>query len=46
MVSMDIGQFYQFKSFRVDFKEQLLVNGKALTPHQAVRTSIHAHHKP
>ncbi|KAK9934644.1 hypothetical protein M0R45_021780 [Rubus argutus] len=39
-------KFYQFKSFRVDFKEQLLVNGKALTPHQVVRTSIHAQHKP
>ncbi|XP_004300934.1 PREDICTED: tetratricopeptide repeat protein 5-like [Fragaria vesca subsp. vesca] len=39
-------KFYQFKSFRVDFKEQLLVNGKALTPHHAVRTTIHADHKP
>ncbi|KAM1722087.1 hypothetical protein ACFX11_020857 [Malus domestica] len=39
-------KFYEFKSFRVDFIEQLLVNGKALTPHQAVRTSIYAQHKP
>lgn len=39
-------QLYQFKSFRVDFIEQMLVNGKALTPHQAVRTSIYAQHKP
>ncbi|RXH70244.1 hypothetical protein DVH24_007500 [Malus domestica] len=39
-------KFYDFKSFRVDFIEQLLVNGKALTPHQAVRTSIYAQHKP
>ncbi|ONI31591.1 hypothetical protein PRUPE_1G321400 [Prunus persica] len=39
-------KLYQFKSFRVDFIEQMLVNGKALTPHQAVRTSIYAQHKP
>ncbi|KAK9276738.1 hypothetical protein L1049_006274 [Liquidambar formosana] len=40
------GKCYQFKSIRVDFLEQLLVNGKALSPHQAVRTSIFAQHKP
>ncbi|KAK7390919.1 hypothetical protein VNO78_19114 [Psophocarpus tetragonolobus] len=37
---------YQFKSIRLDFYEQVLVNGKALTPQQAVRTSIYAQHKP
>ncbi|RDY01667.1 Tetratricopeptide repeat protein 5 [Mucuna pruriens] len=37
---------YQFKTIRLDFYEQVLVNGKALTPQQAVRTSIYAQHKP
>lgn len=37
---------YQFKSIRVDFLEQLLVNGKPLPPHQAIRTSFYAQHKP
>ncbi|CAL0320774.1 unnamed protein product [Lupinus luteus] len=37
---------YQFKSTRLDFYEQVLVNGKALTLQQAVRTSIYAQHKP
>ncbi|KAM3269667.1 tetratricopeptide repeat protein 5 [Capsicum chacoense] len=36
------GKHYQFKSVRVDFVEQVLVNGKCLTPHHAVRTSIYA----
>ncbi|XP_043696113.1 tetratricopeptide repeat protein 5-like [Telopea speciosissima] len=40
------GKHYQFKSIRVDFLEQILLNGKALAPHQAVHTSIHAQHKP
>ncbi|KAK8303670.1 hypothetical protein V6Z12_D04G166400 [Gossypium hirsutum] len=40
------GKCYQFKSIRVDFLEQVLVNGKALPPHQAIRTSIYAQHKP
>ncbi|KAJ9708334.1 hypothetical protein PVL29_000400 [Vitis rotundifolia] len=40
------GKCYQFKSIRVDFLEQVLVNGKALASHQAVRTSIYAQHKP
>ncbi|XP_034687721.1 tetratricopeptide repeat protein 5-like isoform X1 [Vitis riparia] len=40
------GKCYQFKSIRVDFLEQVLVNGKALACHQAVRTSIYAQHKP
>ncbi|KAF3432235.1 hypothetical protein FNV43_RR26974 [Rhamnella rubrinervis] len=40
------GKLYQFKSIRVDFVEQMLVNGKALSPQQAVRTSIYAQHKP
>ncbi|XP_028758159.1 tetratricopeptide repeat protein 5 [Neltuma alba] len=37
---------YLFKSIRVDFPEQVLVNGKAVTPQQAVHSSIHAQHKP
>lgn len=37
---------YQFKSIRLDFYEQVLVNGKALTPQQAIHTSIYAQHKP
>ncbi|XP_057426754.1 uncharacterized protein LOC130720157 [Lotus japonicus] len=37
---------YQFKSIRLDFYEQVLVNGKALTPQQAIRSSILAQHKP
>ncbi|KAK7280381.1 hypothetical protein RJT34_25445 [Clitoria ternatea] len=37
---------YQFKSIRLDFYEQVLVNGKALTPQQAAHTSIYAQHKP
>ncbi|KAL4352002.1 hypothetical protein GQ457_06G005200 [Hibiscus cannabinus] len=40
------GKWYKFKSIRVDFLEQVLVNGKALPPHQAIRTSIYAQHKP
>ncbi|XP_059316829.1 uncharacterized protein LOC132067575 [Lycium ferocissimum] len=36
------GKHYQFKSVRVDFVEQVLVNGKCLSPHQAARTSIYA----
>lgn len=45
------GKCYRFKSIRVDFLEQLLVNGialppQALPPHEAVRTSIYAQHKP
>lgn len=40
------GKCYQFKSIRVDFKEQILVNGRAIAANQAVRTSIYAQHKP
>ncbi|KAK8613288.1 hypothetical protein V6N13_101055 [Hibiscus sabdariffa] len=40
------GKCYKFKSIRVDFLEQVLVNGKALPPQQAIRTSIYAQHKP
>lgn len=40
------GKCYQFKSIRVDFVEQVLVNGKAVSPHHAVQTSIYAQHKP
>ncbi|CAL5350277.1 unnamed protein product [Camellia sinensis] len=36
----------KFRSVRVDFLEQVLVNGKALSFQQAVRSSIHAQHKP
>lgn len=39
-------QRYQFKSIRVDFVEQILVNEKAPAPHHAVRASIRAQHKP
>lgn len=39
-------KIYQFKSIRVDFLEQVLVNGKALSPQQAVHSSILAQHKP
>ncbi|MED6206939.1 hypothetical protein PIB30_031281 [Stylosanthes scabra] len=37
---------YHFKSIRLDFYEQMLVNGKALNPQHAIRTSIYAQHKP
>ncbi|KAH9619594.1 hypothetical protein KSS87_022470 [Heliosperma pusillum] len=40
------GKVYQFKSIRVDFKEQILVNGKPLSSDQAIRSSINAQHKP
>ncbi|CAN4124917.1 unnamed protein product [Withania somnifera] len=36
------GKHYQFKSVRVDFVKQVLVNGKSLSPQHAVRTSIYA----
>jgi len=37
---------YQFKSIRVDFPEQILINEKAPAPHHVARASIHAHNKP
>ncbi|KAJ4821887.1 hypothetical protein Tsubulata_048536 [Turnera subulata] len=37
---------FHFKSIRVDFIEQVLVNGKVLSQHQSVRSSIYAQHKP
>ncbi|KVH96235.1 hypothetical protein Ccrd_001686 [Cynara cardunculus var. scolymus] len=37
---------YQFRSVRVDFVEQVHVNGKAVSPHHSVRSSIYAQHKP
>ncbi|XP_038891369.1 tetratricopeptide repeat protein 5-like [Benincasa hispida] len=40
------GKHYQFKSTRVDFLEQLIVNGKAPSAQQAVQASIYAQHKP
>ncbi|CAA0817193.1 Unknown protein [Striga hermonthica] len=36
---------YQFRSVRVDFLEQVLVNGKALSPQHSVQTSIYAQNK-
>lgn len=39
-------QHYQFKSIRVDFPEQILINEKSPAPHHVVRVSIHAHNKP
>ncbi|KAL9242000.1 hypothetical protein vseg_016047 [Gypsophila vaccaria] len=39
------GKVYQFNSIRVDFKEQMLVNGKTLSSSQAIHSSIHAQHK-
>ncbi|KAL2904731.1 Tetratricopeptide repeat protein 5 [Bienertia sinuspersici] len=40
------GKHYLFKSVRVDFKEQVVVNGKALSAKQAISTSFYAQHKP
>ncbi|PON68444.1 N-terminal acetyltransferase A, auxiliary subunit [Parasponia andersonii] len=40
------GKIYQFNSIRVDFIEQVLVNGMALSPQQAVHSSIFAQHQP
>jgi len=42
----DAMQRYQFKSIRVDFPEQILINEKAPAPHHVARASIHAHNKP
>ncbi|KAL9251867.1 Tetratricopeptide repeat protein 5-like protein [Drosera capensis] len=39
------GKAYQFSSIRVDFLQQVLVNGKALHASQAIGTSICAQHK-
>lgn len=39
------GKSYQFRSVRVDFLEQVLVNGKALLPQHSVQTSIYAQNK-
>lgn len=39
-------QCYQFKSIRVDFLQQVLVNGKAVSSRFAIRSSIFAQHKP
>uniref|UniRef100_A0A803N2Z6 Tetratricopeptide repeat protein 5 OB fold domain-containing protein n=1 Tax=Chenopodium quinoa TaxID=63459 RepID=A0A803N2Z6_CHEQI len=40
------GKHYSFKSIRADFKEQVMVNGKALSANQAISTSFYAQHKP
>ncbi|XP_004496996.1 uncharacterized protein [Cicer arietinum] len=37
---------YQFKSIRLNFYAQVLVNGKTLTRQQAVFTSVDAQHEP
>ncbi|KAK6134258.1 hypothetical protein DH2020_031994 [Rehmannia glutinosa] len=39
------GKSYQFRSVRVDFLEQVLVNGKMLPPQHSVQTSIYAQNK-
>ncbi|GFQ06885.1 tetratricopeptide repeat protein 5 [Phtheirospermum japonicum] len=39
------GKAYQFRSVRVDFLEQVLVNGKMLSPQHSVQTSIYAQNK-
>ncbi|EES03034.1 hypothetical protein BDA96_03G186900 [Sorghum bicolor] len=36
---------YQFKSIRVDFPEQILINERAPAPHHVARASIHAHNR-
>ncbi|KAL8035038.1 hypothetical protein ABFX02_12G071100 [Erythranthe guttata] len=38
-------KLYQFRSVRVDFLEQVLVNGKNLSPQHSVQTSIYAQNK-
>ncbi|KAI3717502.1 hypothetical protein L1987_69158 [Smallanthus sonchifolius] len=37
---------YEFRSVRVDFPEQVHVNGKPIHPRHSVRSSIYAQHKP
>nr|TKW30292.1 hypothetical protein SEVIR_2G026500v2 [Setaria viridis] len=37
---------YQFRSIRVDFPEQILINENAPAPHHVAHASIHAHNKP
>nr|XP_043606764.1 tetratricopeptide repeat protein 5-like [Erigeron canadensis] len=37
---------YEFRSVRVDFLEQVQINGKPVPPHYSVRSSIYAQHKP
>lgn len=37
---------YQFRAVRLDFLEQVHVNGKPVPPHHSVRSSIYAQHKP
>ncbi|KAL0424674.1 UNVERIFIED_CONTAM: Tetratricopeptide repeat protein 5 [Sesamum radiatum] len=39
------GKLYQFRSVRIDFLEQVLVNGKTLSPQHSVQTSIYAQNK-
>ncbi|KAJ0450859.1 putative tetratricopeptide repeat protein 5, OB [Helianthus annuus] len=37
---------YEFRSVRLDFLEQVQVNGKPVPPRHSVRSSIYAQHKP
>ncbi|XP_076928264.1 uncharacterized protein LOC143592171 [Bidens hawaiensis] len=37
---------YEFRSVRLDFLEQVQVNGKPIPPRHSVRSSIYAQHKP
>ncbi|MFS8033217.1 putative tetratricopeptide repeat protein 5, OB [Helianthus anomalus] len=37
---------YEFRSVRLDFLEQVQVNGKPVPPCHSVRSSIYAQHKP
>ncbi|KAM3349170.1 hypothetical protein ACQJBY_022348 [Aegilops geniculata] len=39
-------QRYKFKSIRVDFPEQIIINEKAPAAHHVARASIRAQHKP
>uniref|UniRef100_A0A166EE22 Tetratricopeptide repeat protein 5 OB fold domain-containing protein n=1 Tax=Daucus carota subsp. sativus TaxID=79200 RepID=A0A166EE22_DAUCS len=38
-------KYYQFKSIRVDFLDQMLVNGNAISPQYAIRNAIVAQNK-
>lgn len=41
-----VKQRYKFKSIRVDFPEQIIINEKAPAAHHVARASIRAQHKP
>jgi hypothetical protein len=46
LLLFDVKQHYQFKTIRVDFPEQILINEKAPAPNHVIRASIHAQNKP